>query len=77
MEREGDAGEEQGNHKKNLMLIKQLQDRVQQGEENHQNFTIPKGAVVAHQGSHRVNWYFCCFYRKAHECHRAQEVQMD
>lgn len=52
----GDVGEEQGNHKKYLVLIKQLQDRVQHGEEeNHQNFTIPKGAVVAHQGGHAVN----------------------
>lgn len=54
-EREGGVGEEQGNPK-NLVLIKQLQDRVQQGqEENHQKFTIAKGAVVAHQGGHTVN----------------------
>lgn len=53
--REGDVGEEQGNHK-NLVFITQVQDRVQQGEEeNHQNLTTPKGAVVAHQGSHTVN----------------------
>lgn len=53
--REGDVGEEQGNHK-NLVFITQVQNRVQQGEEeNHQNLTTPKGAVVAHQGSHTVN----------------------
>lgn len=56
LERERDVGEEQGNHKKNLVLIKQLQDRVQQREEeNHQRFTIAKGTVGAHQGGHTLN----------------------
>lgn len=78
LERERDVGEEQGNHKNNLVLIKQLQDRVQQGEEeNHQKFTIAKGTVVAHQGGHTLNWCFCSSWRKAHGCHRAQKVQMD